>query len=139
MGQTLAEESPNREFEDDEIRYLYSAKAGFESEGCIRMIKVLEQTLTAELDTTHPTVSKSIEALKKFDVQVSSYISSTRKYKLLFSVIQSFRYDLSKDRKSLRVNSIHGGSSAGYVENLFGNYLRVDLLICLCQYFLALN
>ena len=63
---------------------------------------------------------RTIEALKKFDVQVSSYISSTRKYKILFSVIQSFRYDLSKDRKSLRVNSIHGGSSAGYVENLFG-------------------
>ena len=119
MGQTLAEESPNREFEDDEIRYLYSAKAGFESEGCIRMIKVLEQTLTAELDTTHPTVSKSIEALKKFDVQVSSYISSTRKYKILFSVVQSFSYNLSNVRNSLSVNPETKNSLKGLEEGLY--------------------
>jgi len=120
LEETLAEESRNREFEADEIGYLYSAKAGFEAEGCLRMMKVLGQTPSAEFDTTHPAVPKRIEALKDLMVKFPAK-SLAEEGKALISQTQPLTYDLSKDGKSLRVNSSRGGSSANDVERLFDN------------------
>lgn len=118
LEQTLAEEGRKREFEADEKGYLYSAKAGFEAEGCLRAMKVLAQTPSAEFDTTHPSVPKRIEALKDLMVK-SPAMSLAEEGKVLISETEPLGYDLSKDGASLRVNSSRGGSSADDVERLF--------------------
>ena len=41
LEESLAEDSREREFEADEIGYKYMAKAGFEPEGCLRVMQVL--------------------------------------------------------------------------------------------------
>ncbi|MDJ0516197.1 MAG: M48 family metalloprotease [Trichodesmium sp. MO_231.B1] len=120
LEQTLAEESRKREFEADEVGYLYSAKAGFEPEGCLRAMKVLAQTPSAEFDTTHPAVPKRIEALKDLMVKFPA-TSLAEEGKALISETKPLTYDLSKDGASLRVNSSRGGSSADDVERLFDN------------------
>ena len=118
LEQTLAEESRKRELEADEKGYLYSAKAGFEPEGCLRAMNVLLQTPSAEFDTTHPAVPKRIEALK--DLMVKSPATSlAEEGKALISQTEPLSYDLSKDGASLRVNSSRGGSSADDIERLF--------------------
>ncbi|MEM1172250.1 MAG: M48 family metallopeptidase [Cyanobacteria bacterium P01_H01_bin.35] len=120
LEKTLAEEGRKREFEADEMGYLYSAKAGFEAEGCLRMMKVLGQTPTAEFDTTHPNIPKRIEALKDLMVKFPA-ISLAEESRAIISETEPLTYDLSKDGKSLRVNSSRGGSSADDVERLFDN------------------
>ncbi len=120
LEQTLAEEGRKREFEADEVGYLYSAKAGFEPEGCLRAMKVLAQTPSAEFDTTHPAVPKRIEALKDLMVKFPA-TSLAEEGKALISETKPLTYDLSKDGASLRVNSSRGGSSADDVERLFDN------------------
>ncbi|NEP82926.1 MAG: M48 family metalloprotease [Okeania sp. SIO3B3] len=118
LEQTLAEEGRKRELEADEKGYLYSAKAGFEPEGCLRAMNVLLQTPSAEFDTTHPAVPKRIEALK--DLMVKSPATSLAEQgKALISQTEPLSYDLSKDGKSLRVNSSRGGSSGDDIERLF--------------------
>jgi predicted Zn-dependent protease len=118
LEQTLAEEGRKREFEADEVGYLYSAKAGFEAEGCLRAMKVLGQTPSAEFDTTHPAVPKRIEALKDLMVKSpATYLAEEGR--AFISETEPLTYDLSKDGASLRVNSSRGGSSADDVERLF--------------------
>ena len=118
LEQTLAEEGRKREFEADEVGYLYSAKAGFEAEGCLRAMKVLGQTPSAEFDTTHPAVPKRIEALKDLMLKYpATYLAEEGK--AIISATKPLTYDLSKDGASLRVNSSRSGSSADDVERLF--------------------
>ncbi|MGD1806352.1 M48 family metalloprotease [Dapis sp. BLCC M126] len=119
LEQTLAEEARQREFEADEVGYLYSAKAGFEAEGCLRAMKVFGQTPSAEFDTTHPTVPKRIEAFKDLMVKFPA-TSLAEEGGALISETKPLTYSLSKDRASLRVNSSRGSSSTDDVERLFG-------------------
>ncbi len=120
LEKTLAEEGRQREFEADEVGYLYSAKAGFEAEGCLRMMKVLEQTPNAEFDTTHPDLPKRIEALKDLMVKFPT-TSLAEEGRAIISETEPLTYDLSKDGKSLRVNFSPSGSSVDDVERLFDN------------------
>lgn len=117
LEQTLVEESRQRELEADELGYLYSVKAGFEPEGCLRAMKVLGQIPSSEFDTTHPAVPKRIEALKNLMSKYSA-TSLAAEGKALVSETEPLTYDLSKDGVSLRVNSSRGGSSADDVERL---------------------
>lgn len=118
LEKTLAEEGRQREFEADEVGYLYSAKAGFEAEGCLRMMKVLEQRTSAEFDTTYPDIPKRIEALKDLMVKFPT-TSLAEEGRAIISETQPLTYDLSKNRTSLRINSSRGGSSVNDVERLF--------------------
>ncbi|MGK7920619.1 MAG: M48 family metalloprotease [Trichodesmium sp.] len=118
LEKTLAEEGRKREFEADEIGYLYSAKAGFEPEGCLRAMKVLGQTPNAEFDNTHPAVPKRIEALQDLMVKFPA-TSLAAEGKAIISETEPLTYDLSKDGASLRVNSSRGASSADDIERLF--------------------
>ncbi|MGB3509405.1 MAG: M48 family metalloprotease [Microcoleaceae cyanobacterium] len=118
LENTLAEEGRKREFEADEVGYLYSVKAGFEAEGCLRAMKVLGQTPSAEFDTTHPAVPKRVETLKDL-MNKYSPTSLVEEGKTVISETEPLTYDLSKDGASLRVNSSRGGSSADDVERLF--------------------
>ena len=119
LEQKIAAQSRKHEFEADEIGYLASVRAGFEPEGCLRVMDVLARTPGAEFDTTHPAVPKRIEALKAL---IKKYPPQTlkREGQARIAKSQALTYDLSRDKKSLRINSIHGGSVDDDLKRMFG-------------------
>jgi predicted Zn-dependent protease len=119
LEQRLAEQVRKQEFEADETGYLYSVRAGFEPEGCLRAMQVLARTPGAEFDTDHPAVPKRIEAFKalmaKYPPQTLAQEGQAR-----ISATQPLTYDVSKDGQTLRINSRHGGSAAQDIDRKFG-------------------
>ena len=63
LKESIAENGRAHEFEADLVGYTYMAKAGFEPEGCLRVMEVLGRTPGAEFDSTHPAIAKRIEQL----------------------------------------------------------------------------
>lgn len=114
----LAEESRKREFEADEIGYLYATRAGFEPAGCLRVMQVLSGLPTAEFDSTHPAIPKRTERLSEL---MNQYPAEQLKQEgnAIINSSQPLTYNLSKDGGSLRINSRRGGSSSDDLENLF--------------------
>lgn len=120
LEQRIAKESRKNEFEADEVGYLASVRAGFEPEGCLRVMEVLGRTPGAELDTDHPAVPKRIEAIKALMAKYPpKELVAQGKAKL--SRTQPLSYDLSRDKVSLRVNSARGGSPGSDIDRMFGD------------------
>ncbi len=119
LEQRLAEESRNHEFEADEMGYQYMAQAGFDPNGCLRMLSVLGRLAGAEFDTTHPAIPKRIESMKGLMRQYPSQ-TLAQEGDLKLRTSQPLTYELSKDQESLRVNSSHGGSASSDIERMFG-------------------
>ena len=97
------------------------AKAGFEPKGCLTTMEVLSRIQGAEIDTTHPAVSRRIDAIKRTMMQNPPETLKAEGERNLASS-QPLTYEgFSKDGSSLRVNSSKGGSSADDIERLFGD------------------
>ncbi|NET71098.1 MAG: M48 family metalloprotease [Sphaerospermopsis sp. SIO1G2] len=118
--QKMAENSRKNEFEADELGYKYMATAGFEAEGCLRVMEVLARTPGSEFDTTHPAIPKRIEQLKTL---MSDYpaVKLAQEGKQKLNTVPPLTYNLSRDNSSLRINSRRGGSSADSIEKMFDN------------------
>ena len=119
LAQRIAAATRIQEYEADQQGYLYAARAGFEPEGCIRAMNVLNQLPGTTRDTSHPAVPKRIEALralmKKYPPQS---LAAEGKSKLAAS--SPLTYDRSEDGVSLRINSRNGGSFQDDLERQFG-------------------
>ena len=120
LEQRIAQESRKNEFEADEVGYLASVRAGFEPEGCLRVMEVLGRTPGAELDTDHPAVPKRIEAIKALMIKYPPN-NLVAEGKASLSRTQPLSYDLSRDKVSLRVNSVRGGSAGSDIDKMFGD------------------
>ncbi|BAU67000.1 MAG: hypothetical protein Kow0049_24200 [Stanieria sp.] len=119
LNDSIAENSRTHEFEADQAGYMYIAKAGFEPEGCLRVMEVLGRTPGAEFDSTHPAIPKRIEQLKQLITQYpASTLAAEGKAKI--SASQPLTYDLSKDGTSLRINSRRGGNTSSNINDMFG-------------------
>lgn len=119
LNESIAENSRTHEFEADRDGYMYIAKAGFEPEGCLRVMEVLGRTPGAEFDSTHPAIPKRIEQLKQL---ITQYPASTLAVegKAKISASQPLTYDFSKDGMSLRINSRRGGNTGSNINDMFG-------------------
>jgi beta-barrel assembly-enhancing protease len=118
LNETLAANSRKYEFEADQGGYQYMAKAGFEPEGCFRVMEVLGRTEGAEFDTDHPAIPKRVEQLQQLVKQYPpASLASEGKAKIASS--KPLEYDLSKDGISLRINSRRGGSSGDDIDRMF--------------------
>ncbi|QIR37797.1 M48 family metalloprotease [Tolypothrix sp. PCC 7910] len=119
LEQRLAEQERQHEFEADEIGYIASVKAGFDSEGCLRVMQVLSQMPGSEADSGHPAVPKRIEAIKALMIKYPPQ-SLAKEGEARISKTKPLTYNLSKDRASLRINSTRGGSQADDIDRRFG-------------------
>jgi len=119
LQQKIAQQSREFEFEADEMGYKYFITAGFEPEGCLRAMTVLGRIPGAELDNTHPAVPKRIQKLEELMVEYPPAQLADRG-KLRLSTTKPLTYEPSKDGKTLRINSIHGSSSADPFQRQFG-------------------
>lgn len=115
----LAEKSRRQEFEADELGYRFMATAGFDPEGCIRVMEVLGQTPGGELDTDHPAVPKRIEKLRELMAQSPPDGLKAGGDAALAKAATPLTFDLSRDEKALRINPAAGGSAADDLESRF--------------------
>ena len=120
LEQRLAAQQRQQEFEADELGYQFVAKAGFDPQGCLRTMGVLARTPGAEFDTDHPAIGKRIERLKELMVQYPPEILALEGKIALGTSRSPLTYNLSKDGKSLRINSSYGGSATDDLNLRFG-------------------
>lgn len=119
LNESIAENSRKYEFEADEFGYSYMTRAGFEPDGCFRVMEVLGRTPGAELDSTHPAIPRRIDQLKEL-IRQNPPQTLAEEGKKRLAISKPLTYDISKDGASLRINSRRGGSSANDLERLFG-------------------
>ncbi len=119
LEETIQKQSSKDEFEADKFAYLASVKAGFNKQGCLRAMSVLNRTPGVKFDDNHPTVEERITAIKavmkKYPAEV---LIEEGKDKLLQT--QPLTYNLSANQTSLRVNSRHGASVGDDIDRMFG-------------------
>ena len=119
LEETIQKQSRIDEFEADKLAYLASVKAGFNKQGCLRAMSVLNRTPGVKFDDNHPTVEERITAIKavmkKYPAEV---LIEEGKDKLLQT--QPLTYNLSANQTSLRVNSRHGASVGDDIDRMFG-------------------
>ncbi len=120
LNKRLDEQSRIHEFEADEEGYLYMARAGFDTQGCLRMMDVLSRTEGAEFDTSHPAVPKRIEKLKEIMTKYTAQSLTNEGKVNLNASSQPLTYEKSKDGISLRINSRFGGSTADSIDRVLG-------------------
>ena len=92
--------SRSREMESDRSGYQYMARAGFDPQGCLRVLEVLGRGEGAEFDTTHP----------------AGHLAEEGKARLQNR--RPLTYEVSADRQSLRINSRHAGAPAAFPNDL---------------------
>ena len=118
LQQKIAESSRNHEFEADELGYKYTARAGFETDGCLRVMEVLGRMPSSELDGSHPAIPKRIEQIKLLSREYpASKLAQEGKQKLVST--PPLTYSVSRDNTSIKVNSRQGGSSADTIDRMF--------------------
>ena len=118
LEQKVAANNRKQEFEADKFGYQYIARAGFDPEGCLRMMEVLGRTPGAEFDTTHPAAPKRLEQLKALMVEYPPK-QLAQEGQLRLNTSRPLTYSLSEDGKSLRINSQQGGSTGDTIDRMF--------------------
>jgi len=119
LEKELAEKGRQQEFEADALGYRYAAAAGFDPEGCIRVMEVLSQTPGGELDTEHPAAPKRMEKLRELMAQEPAADLKAKGDAALAKDATPLTFDLARDGKSLRINPAAGGSAAEDLEKRF--------------------
>lgn len=111
LNEQLAATARQQEFAADEAGYLYATQAGFEPEGCLRALAVLERVPNAEPNPGRQTIPDRLAALQQLISEQPAADLAARGNAQL-SLTQPLSYDdLSRDGSSLRVNSKANGAS----------------------------
>ena len=119
LENNLEKQSREDEFEADEVAYLASVKAGFDKQGCLRAMSVLNRTAGVKFDQNHPTIKERITALKAvMEKSKNENLVEEGKEKLFLT--QPLTYNFSANQTSLRVNSRHGASVGDDIDRMFG-------------------
>jgi len=115
--QDLLAASRTMEMESDRSGYEYMARAGFDPQGCMRMLEVLARQSGAEFETTHPAIPRRIEQMRQL-IQTKPAATLAAEGKARLRASRALTYDLSNDRNSLRINSRIAGSSQPFPDDL---------------------
>ncbi len=108
-----------KEVEAQEIAYVASVKAGFEPEGCLRVLQLLAKTPGFEYDTNHPSIPQRIEALNAIMSQYPPQ-SLVEDGETQISATAPLSYEISQDGTRLQIKSRRGVSLADDLETRFG-------------------
>jgi beta-barrel assembly-enhancing protease len=108
-----------QQIEADELGYMAMVRAGFEPEGCLRAIEMLDRIANSQGNTDHPPISQRMETIKAL---IAKYPPSTLLPEGEAKITKSspLNYDIAQDKTSLRINSRHGDSAAKDINRLFG-------------------
>lgn len=100
----IAQFSQNQEYEADAYSYRYMATAGYDPQGCLRVMEVLARGNGAEFETTHPVVRKRVEQIQRLIKEEPASALAQQGISRLSSST-ALTYSRSLDRTSVRVNS----------------------------------
>ncbi len=107
----------SQEYEADEYGYQYIVRAGFDPQGCLRVMNVLGQTETSRLASfSHPNPSDRIQRLNAQNTQAIVAALEAEGRTNLTRSPQPLKYDISRDGVSLRIESRYGTSGSGFPE-----------------------
>lgn len=120
LEKNILKQSRKDEFEADKIAYTASVKAGFDKQGCLRAMSVLNRTKGVKFDENHPTIKERIAAIKSV-MKKSKNESLIEEGKDNLFQTQPLTYNLSANQTSLRVNSRHGASIGDDIDKMFGS------------------
>jgi beta-barrel assembly-enhancing protease len=99
------------EFEADESGYLYMAQAGFDPDGCLTALNILNRQLGSQMSSgTHPAIPERTAKLNELLAKYPPASLVAQGKSVLASNPQPLTYDRSLDDQSLRVNSRTGSS-----------------------------
>jgi len=118
VKQQWMELSHRQEFEADESGYLYTARAGFDTQGATTAMEVLNRAVGSRMaGSTHPAIPDRIAKLTAIKSQYPVQpLVAEGKAKLAASA-QPLTYAASLDQSSLRINS-KTGSSGSFEDEL---------------------
>ena len=119
LEENIVKQNRKDEFEADKIAYLASVKAGFDKQGCLRAMSVLNRTTGVKFDQNHPTIEERVAALKAVMEKNKDENLVEEGKENLFQT-QPLTYNLSTNQTSLRVNSRHGASVGDDIDRMFG-------------------
>ncbi|NJL78974.1 MAG: hypothetical protein HC917_09290 [Richelia sp. SM2_1_7] len=119
LEENIQKQSREDEFVADKFAYLASVKAGFDGEGCLRAMLVLNRIPGIEFEQNHPTIEERIAAIKAIMTEFNTESLVDLGQKKLFKT-QPLTYNLSPNQTSLRVNSRHGASMGDDIDRMFG-------------------
>lgn len=120
LEEQSAANNRKQEFEADQVGYRYIATAGFDPKGCLRVMEVLGRTPGSEADGSHPAVPKRIDQLNQLMAENPPSTLADQGKLYLSTRKNPLTYELSKDGKSLRINSHKGNSAGTDIERQFG-------------------
>ena len=120
LEKNILKQSRKDELEADKIAYLASIKAGFDKQGCLRAMSVIDRTKGVKFDDNHPTIKERISALKDVMKKSKNETLIAEGKDNLFQT-QPLTYNLSANQTSLRVNSRHGASIGDDIDKMFGS------------------
>lgn len=112
-----SELSHRHEFEADKLGYQYMVRAGFQPEGCLTVMNVLNRLPGSHTPgDSHPSPTERMAAMRAFSTEFPTTTLVAEGRKNLASSAQPLTYDLSRDRVSLRINSRSGSKKGGFPE-----------------------
>lgn len=120
LEESTNKQSRKNEFVADKVAYLASVTAGFDKEGCLRAMSVLNRTKGVKFDANHPTIKERITAIKTVMKKYPSESLVEEGKEKLFET-QPLTYNLSANQTSLRINSRHGASIGDDIDRMFGD------------------
>ena len=107
----------SQEYESDEYGFKYIVRAGFDPQGCLRVMGVLDQLQHSRLPSfSHPNPADRIQRLNELNTpnNVNTLVSEGQTY--LARSPQPLKYSPSRDGISLRIESRYGTSGSGFPE-----------------------
>ena len=120
LQQSWAEDSRQQELAADKSGYIYSVRAGFKPEGCLKMMEVLDKLLGGETEygeTNHPMPSQRQEEIQALITQYPPQTLVAEGKAKLSGNQNPLNYSFSQEQQSLRINR---RSSIDDLENLLG-------------------
>ena len=120
LEQSWVEDSRQQELAADKSGYLYSVRAGFKPEGCLKVMEVLDRLPGGETEygsKNHPMPSQRKEEIQALMTQYLPQTLVAQGKENLSGNQKPLNYSFSEEQKSLRINR---RSSIDDLENLLG-------------------
>jgi predicted Zn-dependent protease len=118
LAQEFSAVLQRHEFEADEFGFKFMVRAGFDPNGCARVMSLLDRMEGSRLPSfSHPNPADRIRALSALNTpaNVNDLVAEGRRF--LAGSSQPLRYGVSRDGVSLRVESRFGsGGGSGFPE-----------------------
>ena len=120
LTEAVSEARRQQELEADQVGFKFIVVAGFEPEGCSRMLSILSRLPAADIDgESHPALPRRIDKMKELMAAgVSPELITAGQNRVNAS--NPLTYEPSADGVSLRINSTRGGSTVTDLERVLG-------------------